>query len=122
MFYKKGVPKNFTKFTGKHLCQSLFFNKVAGLKPATLLKKRLWHKCFPVNFVNKKPFFTEHLWTTASEPLSFSIVSLHPTCCLSFSKALSEQKTFLNYLNLLTYPLKLNMNILFKVNEKPRKT
>ena len=25
------------------------FNKVAGLRPATLLKKRLWHKCFPVN-------------------------------------------------------------------------
>ena len=23
--------------------QSLFFNKVAGLKPATLLKKRFWH-------------------------------------------------------------------------------
>ena len=24
--------------------------KVAGLRPASLLKKRLWHKCFPVNF------------------------------------------------------------------------
>ena len=36
---KKGVLKNFTKFTGKHLCQSLFFNKVAGLRPATLLKR-----------------------------------------------------------------------------------
>ena len=28
---KKGVLGNFTKFTGKHLCQSLAFNKVAGL-------------------------------------------------------------------------------------------
>ena len=27
---RKGVLRNFTKFTGKHLCQSLFFNKVAG--------------------------------------------------------------------------------------------
>ena len=26
------------------------FNKVAGLRPAILLKKRPWHKCFPVNF------------------------------------------------------------------------
>ena len=26
----KGVLGNFAKFTGKHLCQSLFFNKVAG--------------------------------------------------------------------------------------------
>ena len=27
---KKGLRGNFAKFTGKHLCQSLFFNKVAG--------------------------------------------------------------------------------------------
>ena len=47
---KKGVLRNFTKFTGKHLCQSLFFNKVAGLRPATSLKKRLWRRCFPVNW------------------------------------------------------------------------
>ena len=47
-----GILRNFAKFTRKHLCQGLFFNKVAGLRPATLLKKRLWHRCFPVNFVN----------------------------------------------------------------------
>ena len=64
VFCKKGVLRNFTKFTGKHLCQNIFFNKVAGLKPATLLKKRLWHRCFPVNFVKflRTPFLTEHLW------------------------------------------------------------
>ena len=39
MFYKKGVLRNFTKFPGKHLCRSLFLNKVAGLTPGTLLKK-----------------------------------------------------------------------------------
>ena len=38
---KKGVLRNFAKFTGKHLCQSLFLNKAAGLRPTTLLKKRL---------------------------------------------------------------------------------
>ena len=42
---EKEILKNFAKFTGKHLCQSLFFNKVPGLRPATLLKKRLWHRC-----------------------------------------------------------------------------
>ena len=54
----RGVLGNFGKFTGKHLCQSLFFNKVAGLRPATLLKKRLWHRCFPVNFAKflRTPF------------------------------------------------------------------
>ena len=38
---KKGVLENFTKFTGNYLNQSLFFSKVAGLRPVTLLKKRL---------------------------------------------------------------------------------
>ena len=35
-----------------------------GLRPATLLKKRLWYTCFPVNFVKflRAPFFIEHLW------------------------------------------------------------
>ena len=46
---RKDLLRNFAKLTGKHLCQSLFFTEV-GLRPATLLKKRLWHKCFPVNF------------------------------------------------------------------------
>ena len=33
---QKGVLKNFAKFTGKQLCKSLFFNKVAWLlRPAT---------------------------------------------------------------------------------------
>ena len=50
-FYKKAVLKNFAKFIGKHLSQILSFNKVAGPRPSTLLKKRLWHRCFPVNFV-----------------------------------------------------------------------
>ena len=34
----KGVPRNFSKFTGKHLCQSLYFNKVARPSAATLSK------------------------------------------------------------------------------------
>ena len=42
---KKVVLRNFAKFTGKHLCQSLFLNKVAGLRPAILLKKRQVFSC-----------------------------------------------------------------------------
>ena len=40
---KKAVLRNFAKLTWKYLCQSLSFFP-------TLLKKRLWLKCFPVNF------------------------------------------------------------------------
>ena len=39
MFCKKDVLRNFAKFTGKHQCQSLYFNKVAGPRPATLLNR-----------------------------------------------------------------------------------
>ena len=35
---KKGVLRKW---------QSLFFNKIAGLR-----QKKLWHRCFPLNFVN----------------------------------------------------------------------
>ena len=64
MFWKKGVLGNFVKFTGKLLCQSLFFNIVADLRPATLLKKKLWHRHFPVNFAKflRTPLLMEHLW------------------------------------------------------------
>ena len=55
VFCKKCVLRNFAKFTGKHLRQSLFFNT---LPPAIILKKRLWHRCFPVNFAKfqRTPF------------------------------------------------------------------
>ena len=57
MFYKKGVLRNFTKFTGKHLY--LFLIKL----PATLLKKTL-AQVFSCEFcgIFKNTFFTEHLW------------------------------------------------------------
>ena len=92
---RKIVLRNFTKFTAKHLYQSLFFNKVAGLKPATLLKTILRHRCqvcifiqketlaqvFSCEFceISKNTFFIEHPWTTASVcifnlPLIFSVL------------------------------------------------
>ena len=47
---RKGVLRSLLKVTGKHLCKSLLFNKVAGLRPATLLKNKIWHRYFPINF------------------------------------------------------------------------
>ena len=62
---RKGVLKIFAKSTGKHLWP--------GLRPATLLKKRLWHWCSPVNFVK------------------FSRTSfLQNTSCGCFSKCLKD--------------------------------
>ena len=58
---KKGLLRNFTKFTGKQLCQSLFFNKVADLT-----------QVFSCEFceISKNTFFKEHLWATASDSLT----------------------------------------------------
>ena len=38
------------KFTGKHLCQSLFLIKLQA-SSCNFIKKRLWQRCFLVNFV-----------------------------------------------------------------------
>ena len=45
-----------------NICARLIFNKVASLSHANLLKKRLWHRCFHVNFVKflRTSFFIEH--------------------------------------------------------------
>ena len=69
VFCKKGVLRNLAKFTRKHLCQSLFFNK----GPDTLLKKRLWCMCFPVNFcqISKNTFSYRAPPVAASEKFGF---------------------------------------------------
>ena len=55
-------------FAGERLCRSLFFNRVAGIRPVTLFVGGLWHGCFPVGFAKflGAPFVAEHLRTTAS--------------------------------------------------------
>ena len=62
VFCEKGLLRNCAKFARKHLRQGLFFNKGAGLRPATLIKRRLWHSCFPVIVAKflRIPFFIEH--------------------------------------------------------------
>ena len=59
------VRKIFAKLTEKHLCQNLYFNSfvpntpfIYPLRPATLLKKRPWHRCFTMNFAKflRTPF------------------------------------------------------------------
>ena len=62
-FCRKGILRNFARFAGKYLCQSPVFNKVVGLRPATLLKQRFWHRYYLVSFAKflRTPFFKEHL-------------------------------------------------------------
>ena len=60
---RKGVVRNLSTFTGKHLCQSLFFDKCAALNPATLIKKETLAQVLSCEFweISKNAVFTEHL-------------------------------------------------------------
>ena len=61
VFCKKGVLRNFAKLTGKHLCQELFFNKVAGLRPdaCKFIKKEALAQVFSCEIfkISKNNFF-----------------------------------------------------------------
>ena len=67
----KVLPRNFAKFTGKHLCKNLFYNKVAGLRPeaCNFIKIETLAQVFPCEFceISLNTFFTKHLRTTAFE-------------------------------------------------------
>ena len=79
---RKSVLRNFAKCTGKPLFQSFFFNKVADLRPATLLKKRFWHRCFFSEFckISKNTTFTEHLLATASDYFYLNFGKIQNIC------------------------------------------
>ena len=63
---RKGVLRNFAKFTGKLVCQSLGFNKVAGWNLQLYFKKTL-AQVLSCEFceISKNSFFTKHLQATA---------------------------------------------------------
>ena len=54
------------------MCRSLFFDKVASLRPETLLKRETLVQVFYCEFCRnyKNTLFTEYLHKTASEPLT----------------------------------------------------
>ena len=59
---KKRCSQKFLKIHRKQMCLSLFFNTAAGPRTATLLKKRLWQRWFPVNFAEflRTPFLNNN--------------------------------------------------------------
>ena len=55
---RKGVLRSFTKFTGKHLCQSLFFNKVDSVLVKFYIKNGTLAQAFSCEFAKflRTPF------------------------------------------------------------------
>ena len=80
---KKSVLRDFAKFTRKHLCQSLFINKVAGQGWQLHLKRDPgtdvsceFCKISKNTFSDRTPFQTDHLW--------WLLLVLQNRCCYKF--------------------------------------
>ena len=61
------------------------------LRSATLLNKRLWHSCFPVNFAKflRTPFLTDHLWWM----LLYKTISILPNLSKIYERLLYKLYT-----------------------------
>ena len=92
---KKCVLRNFIKFTGKHLCQSLFFNEVKGLRPVTLLKETL-AQVFSCEFhgISKNTFLQGIFLLLITDELDIYKWVEGVSCC---SKLTSRMSVFNNH-------------------------
>ena len=71
VFSKKGVLRIFAKFTGKHLCQSLFLNKETLAEVFSCDFCKIFSYRTPLT-----PFLTEHLWWLLLLSLNHSFSSV----------------------------------------------
>ena len=114
---RSSVKKVFLKFlqnSQEKNLSSLFFNKVAG---STLLKKSLWHRCFPVNFTKflRTHFFIEHLWwllLLVAMPATEMLVCATLFCHSVFTR-LFPANSFFFILLLTVLHLKVNLQPIF---------
>ena len=53
VFYEKAILKNLQYSLQKIPVLESLYNKVAGLKACSVIKKRLQHRCFPVNIAKR---------------------------------------------------------------------
>ena len=49
LFYKKKMFFGISQYSQKDKCVGVSFNKIAVLKACNFIKKKLQHRCFPVN-------------------------------------------------------------------------
>ena len=84
VFCKKGVLRNFAKFLRKHLCQSLFFNKVA---------------CGPASLKQRQHFVVLDVSGSTPTDAAISVVNLdQPWNSFSISR-------FVSFKSLITWPV-----------------
>ena len=92
VFCKKGVPKNFAKFTRKHLYWSLVFDKVAG-QAYNIIKKKIPAQVFSCIVILRK--FQEHLFYRLSPCDCFYRDLYHPDFEIQHGISEKVEKTML---------------------------
>ena len=96
----KKVFKEISQNSQENICDRVSFLIKLQPEPATLFKKRLWHRCFPVNFAKflRTPFLTEHLqWLLLSnaQPINQSVMWAHVFMLLISAAWLTNHLTVL---------------------------
>ena len=74
-----GILRNFAKVTKKNTCAAASFLIKLQVSDCKSIKKRLWHRCFPVNFAKflRTIILTEHLrWLLLKGRFDFQIKGL----------------------------------------------
>ena len=75
---KKGVLRNFVKFTGKHLCQSLYFNKVN--RDSAQVFSCEFYEIFKTTFSYRTPPVAPSEYEEVQKYLRFSFYCLSSSC------------------------------------------
>ena len=93
------------KFIGRHLCENLFFDR---LQACNFIKKRLPHRCFPVNFSKflRTPFLCR-------APSMIADVVLHLIPIAMIMDVLDSYFNAFHVIGLFLYPLKTLENLGF---------
>ena len=101
----KSVLRNFAKFTAKHLCQSLFLNKVAG---SSLFMEHIWWLLVIIQiwFLKEKilskwpPFYKQQVASVLLESCFYNFIEI---VNVQVNKSVSKQFLFKSFSNIRGY-------------------
>ena len=100
---KKGVFKDFAKFTEKSVLESLF-NKVAGLSACNFIKKKRQPRCFPVKSA-KSCEICEIFWRTSRNDWFLAETGVVLPKVLLIKVFWTEPNVYLNILHYVNYQI-----------------
>ena len=96
----------------ENTCAGVSLNKVAGLRPATLLRKRLWRRSFAVNFVKflRRPFLQNTFgWllleiTKHAKLLTVELTANKNKCEICSKLAIGIRTTSADFIQVFSFP------------------